>query len=171
MPAHGRFVGAGQTPFALYPDRKGERVGLNWRVPALNGRRVIRHVIFDTNYWKSFVHSRLKVAMGDAGCLSIFGKAGKTDQHCLFAHHLVSEYRVTTQGNGRTLEEWKIRLSVGDNHWFDCLVGCAVAASMEAVSLAVTPSTKPAVRKKYLPFAQARSYRERYDEWKQKLPG
>jgi hypothetical protein len=77
---------------------------------------------------------------------------------------------VTTQGQGRTLEEWKLRVNGGDNHWFDCLVGCAVAASMEAVSLAVTPSTKPAVRKKYPPFAQVRSYRERYEKWRQNLP-
>ena len=47
--------------------------GHNWRMPNVQGKRAIRHVVFDTNYWKSFVHARLAVAMGDRGCLSLFG--------------------------------------------------------------------------------------------------
>jgi hypothetical protein len=31
--------------------------------------------------------------------------------------------------------EWKPRPERGDNHWLDCLVGCAVAASMQGVVL------------------------------------
>lgn len=30
-------------------------------------------MLFDTNYWKSFVQARWKVALGDRGCLSLFG--------------------------------------------------------------------------------------------------
>jgi hypothetical protein len=39
----------------------------------VQGKRAIRHVNFDTNYWKSFVHTRLGVPMGEVGCLSLFG--------------------------------------------------------------------------------------------------
>jgi hypothetical protein len=39
-------------------------------------------------------------------------------------------YPVTTSGRGRTLEEWKQRPDHPDNHWFDCLVGCAAGASI-----------------------------------------
>jgi len=39
--------------------KPGERVGLNWRVPPLTGRREVRHVRYDTNFWKSFTHARL----------------------------------------------------------------------------------------------------------------
>ena len=35
-----------------------------------------------------------------------------------------------TQGLGRTVREWIFKPSKPDNHWFDCLIGCAVAASM-----------------------------------------
>ncbi|HNQ21772.1 MAG TPA: phage terminase large subunit family protein [Phycisphaerae bacterium] len=135
LPSHGRYVGASSIPFADYKHKRGDRVGLNWRIPVVTGRRSVRHVVFDTNYWKSFVHARLAVPMGDPGCLSLFTHAaagGKRnlDHHRLLAEHLTSEYRVKTAGRGRTVDEWKLRVDGLDNHWLDCLVGCAVAASM-----------------------------------------
>jgi hypothetical protein len=102
-------------------------------MPNVHGKRAVRHVLFDTNFWKTFVHARLAVPMGDRGCLSLFGD--KPDQHRLLAEHLTAEYRVKTEGRGRTVDEWKQRPERGDNHWLDCLVGCAVAASMQGVVL------------------------------------
>jgi hypothetical protein len=128
MPSHGRYVGASSIPFSDYKRKRGERLGLNWRVPVVTGKRAVRHVVFDTNYWKSFVHTRLAVPMGDPGSLSLFGH--NPDHHRLIAEHLTSEYRVKTEGRGRTVDEWKLRLDGLDNHWLDCLVGAAVAASM-----------------------------------------
>ena len=133
MPSHGRFVGASSLPFAEYKRKRGDRVGHNWRIPNVAGQRAVRHVVFDANYWKTFVHTRLAVAMGDRGCLSLFGDRPET--HRLFAEHLCAEYRVQTQGRGRTVDEWKIKPAQFDNHWFDCLVGCAVAASMDGITL------------------------------------
>jgi len=49
--------------------------------------------------------------------------------------HLTSEYSIRTQGRNRVVDVWKGRVNVIDNHWFDCLVGCAVAASMLCASL------------------------------------
>lgn len=133
IPSHGRFVGASSQPFSEYKRRPGDRIGHNWRVPNVHGKRTIRHVLFDTNYWKTFVHARLAVPMGDRGCLSLFGQS--PDQHRLLAEHLTAEYRVKTEGRGRTVDEWKLRPERSDNHWLDCLVGAAVAASMQGVSL------------------------------------
>ncbi len=48
-------------------------------------------------------------------------------RHRLFAEHLTAEYR------GRTVEEWKFPAHRPDNHWLDCVVGCAAAASMQGV--------------------------------------
>ena len=129
MPSHGRYVGASSVPFSDYKRRRGERVGLNWRIPTVSGKRAVRHVTFDTNFWKSFVHARLAVPHGDPGSLSLFGRDSRA--HEVFAAHLTSEYRVKTEGRGRVVDEWKLRLAGADNHWLDCLVGCAVAASME----------------------------------------
>lgn len=145
MPSHGRYVGASSIPFAEYKRKRGERIGLNWRVPVVTGKRAVRHVLFDTNYWKSFVHARLAVPMGDPGCLSLFGPPGKPDAHRLMADHLTAEYRVKTEGRGRVVDEWKLRVSGADNHWLDCLVGAAVAASMQGVVLFGTDA-KPVQR-------------------------
>src|SRR5690606_34505441 len=111
------------------------------RLPNVAGKRAVRHVVYDTNYWKSFVYARLAVAMGDRGCLSLFGDRAET--HRLFAEHLTAEYRVKTTGRGRRVDEWKQRPERGDNHWFDGLVGGAVAASMQgAVLAAARPITR-----------------------------
>jgi len=133
LPSHGRYVGAGSIPFSEYKRRPGERTGLNWRVPLVTGKRAVRHVVFDTNYWKSFVHARLAVPMGDPGSLALFGH--KPETHRLLADHLTAEYRVKTEGRGRTVDEWKLRVAGLDNHWLDCLVGSAVAASMQGAVL------------------------------------
>ncbi|MBI5864852.1 MAG: phage terminase large subunit family protein [Planctomycetes bacterium] len=147
LPSHGRYVGASSIPFSEYKRRRGDRVGLNWRVPTVNGKRAVRHVTFDTNFWKSFIHARFAVSMGDPGCLSLFGR--NAEHHRLLAEHLTSEYRVKTAGRGRTVDEWKLRVEALDNHWLDCLVGCAVAASMDGVVLFGTdskPVERPRVR-------------------------
>ncbi|MCL4741615.1 MAG: phage terminase large subunit family protein [Phycisphaerales bacterium] len=136
LPSHGRYVGAGSIPFSEYKRRPGERTGLNWRVPLVTGKRAVRHVVFDTNYWKSFVHARLAVPMGDPGSLALFGH--KPETHRLLADHLTAEYRVKTEGRGRTVDEWKLRVAGLDNHWLDCLVGSAVAASMQGAVLLST---------------------------------
>jgi hypothetical protein len=79
-----------------------------------------------------FTHPmELGPAMGDPGCLSIFGR--KAVRHRLFAEHLTAEYRVRTEGRGRTVEEWKLPAHRPDNHWLDCVVGCAAAASMQGI--------------------------------------
>jgi hypothetical protein len=126
-------VGASSIPFSEYKRKQGDRIGHNWRMPNVRGKRAVRYVLFDSNYWKSFVYARLAVAMGDKGCLSLFGR--DPDKHRLIAEHLTAEYRVKTSGRGRTVDEWKLRPEHNDNHWLDCLVGCAVAASMHGVIL------------------------------------
>jgi len=144
LPSHGRFVGASSIPFSEYKRKRGDRVGHNWRIPNVQGRRAVRHVVFDSNYWKSFVHARLAVPMGDKGCLSLFGR--DPEAHRLLAEHLTAEYRVKTEGRGRVVDEWKLRPEAVENHWLDCLVGCAVAASVQG---AVLPGTdaREAVRR------------------------
>ncbi|QDU76909.1 Phage terminase large subunit (GpA) [Bremerella volcania] len=152
IPSHGRFVGASSQPFSEYKRRPGDRVGHNWRMPNVAGKRAVRHVVYDTNFWKTFVHARLAVPMGDRGCLSLFGESA--DQHRLFAEHLSAEYRVKTEGRGRTVDEWKMRPERGDNHWFDCLVGCAVAASIQGAVLAGTGSAFGPAKRERVSFAE-----------------
>jgi len=89
LPSHGKYVGASSVPFSEYKRKRGDRVGLHWRIPNTVGKRQVRHALIDTNYWKTFVHARLAVAMGDPGCLSLYGRDEKT--HRLLADHLSAD--------------------------------------------------------------------------------
>jgi hypothetical protein len=132
-PSHGRFVGATSTPFSEYKRRPGERVGTHWRVPAASGRRAVRHVLVDVNWWKSFVARRLATAVGDRGAITLFGR--KPDVHAMLAEHLTAERAVLVSAKGRTASEWKLVQVGRDNHLLDCLVGSAAAASMLGAAL------------------------------------
>jgi hypothetical protein len=142
LPSHGRYVGAASKPMSEYRKQPGDRVGHNWMIPNVRGKRAVRHALFDANYWKSFIHARFAVAMGDKGCLSLYGRTPLI--HQMLAEHLTSEYRVKTEGRGRKVDEWKLRPEASDNHWLDCMVGSAVAASMLGATLpGIGDSGKP----------------------------
>jgi len=53
----------------------------------------------------------------------------------MFAEQVTAEYFIKTERRGRTVDEWKSRPEQPDNHWLDCLVGTAVAASMQGALL------------------------------------
>ncbi|GAB5517401.1 MAG: hypothetical protein Rhob2KO_51260 [Rhodopirellula baltica] len=53
----------------------------------------------------------------------------------MFAEQITAEYFIKTEGRGRTVDEWKARPEQPDNHWLDCLVGTAVAASIQGAVL------------------------------------
>jgi len=76
----------------------------------------------------------------------------------MLADHLTSEYRVPTTARGRTVDEWKLKPGKPDNHWLDCLVGCAVAASMQG-STAQGTSTAPRRGKGRLKLSELRRKR------------
>lgn len=135
-PSHGKYIGASSKPMSEYKRAVGDRVGFNWRMPNVRGKRAVRHVVYDTNFWKSFVASRLLTSQGDRGAMTLFGRSSA--DHLLFSEHLTAEYRVKTEGRGRRVDEWKMRPDAHDNHWWDCLVGNAVAASMCGCVLAGT---------------------------------
>ena len=125
VPTHGRYVGAtGGADFDKKPE-KGERSGPNWRTES---KERVRHVVFDTNAWKSLVAEKLKLPSGDPSAITVH--AGR---HDLLGDHLTSEYPIRSESKLRVADEWK--LTPGrDNHWWDCLIGSAVAASVAGVS-------------------------------------
>ena len=77
----------------------------------------------------------------------------------MLAEHLTSEYRVKTQGRGRTVDEWKLKPQHSDNHWLDCVVGCAVCASMLGSTLPET-LTKARVPKARIKLSEKSSSAE-----------
>jgi phage terminase large subunit GpA-like protein len=137
MPCHGRYVGASGRPMNEWKRDRGERAGQNWRVsPARKG---LRSVIFDANYWKTFVAARIFAQPGDSARLTLWGK--DPSRHRMLADHASSEHRVRVQGRGRTMDEWKLKPG-RDNHWWDGLVACAVAASVQGCALSAAAQAR-----------------------------
>jgi hypothetical protein len=123
LPSHGKGIGASSQPIGEKKGR-GDRIGLAWKIGQISEGQ--RSVLYDTNFYKTFVAARLRLAMGDPE--SIAFHAG---DHDLLFEHLTSEYPVRTEARGRVVDEWK--MAGRDNHWLDCLVGSAVAASIAGV--------------------------------------
>jgi len=155
MSSRGVGIGAANRPMHEYHQKRGDRFGLNWYIPgtptaasaATATANAVRTVRFDANYWKTFTHTRL-AALGDKGCLSLWGH--HPDDHRQFADHVAAEAPVRTFGQGRTVDEWRLRPGVTDNHYLDCLTGCAVAGSILGATLAgMTPTPPRRERKRY----------------------
>ena len=128
LASRGVGIGAAGRPMHEYRRTRGDRLGMNWYIPAPQRGGIGRHVRADVNAWKSFLGARLSMAVGDRGALTLWG----TDpgEHAMLAQHLCAEYAVRTFGNGRTVDEWRLRPGSVDNHWLDCLTMNAVAASL-----------------------------------------
>jgi hypothetical protein len=129
LPSHGKGIGASGGSLTEKKGR-GEKIGLNWvmRQTATNQR----YGVYDTNFWKTFSAARLRLAMGDPEAITLH--AG---EHDMLVEHLTSEYPVRTEARGRVVDEWKLD-NRRENHWWDCLVGSAVAASIAGVQPVAT---------------------------------
>ena len=128
MLAKGIGIRASRQPMSTWRRKPGEQHGHYWYVPNVARTAEFPHVAADVNYWKTFIHTALSTPAGDRGNLTLFGAPA---DHELFARHIAeSEDWTDVQALGRTVREWSLKPSRPDNHWLDCLVGCAVAASM-----------------------------------------
>jgi hypothetical protein len=133
MLSKGVGIRAGSKPISSYRRKPGWKIGHNWYIPSVAGTQEFPHISIDTNFWKSFVHDRFATKQGDPGCLTLYGEPS---MHELFSEHIAaSETWTLTHGQGRDVREWKVKPSRPDNHWFDCLVGCAAAASEQGIWL------------------------------------
>ena len=162
MPSHGKYYGAKGRAFGEFKKQRGEQVGLHWRLPNVRGRRQVRYVLIDTNYWKTFLAVRLKTAMGDPGALAFYGKRGQEHiPHAALFEQLTAERCVEVEANARKVDEWHMPDKNRDNHWWDCLVGAAVAASMHGITLSggVHQATQPQVKRKTVSLASVKRNR------------
>jgi hypothetical protein len=130
LPSKGYAVNAAARTVGEWARKPGERSGRDWRLSPASGPSG-RLLTFDPNAWKSFVLDRLKTPFAARGCLSLFG--ADSGAHTMFADHCTSEYFVASVTRGATRTTWAKRPDRIDNHWWDCLVGCAVAASEQGL--------------------------------------
>ena len=150
-PAHGRYVGSSSgADFDKKPE-KGERAGPNWRTET---RERVRHLVYDSNAWKCVVSEKIKLPQGDPSGISLY-----EGRHDLLEDHFTAEFPVRSVSKLRVAEEWK-QLPGRDNHWWDCIVGAAVAASFHGISGVGAAVQPPRKRREYSPEEVAKRREE-----------
>jgi hypothetical protein len=128
LPAAGVGLGPTKKAFSEYRPEPGTTVGLGWRLATQpSGDRVVS---IDTNFWKTHAAGGLLTPMGTPGAWELFGR--DPAEHALFADHCTAELPKTIvhKETGRERIVWEIKPGGPDNHYWDCLVGSAVAGSM-----------------------------------------
>lgn len=95
---------------------------------------------YDTNLWKSRVNALLRVDKNSSSGFTIFGGKvrGRRVDHRMFADQCVAEKPAWLEGNNdRRIEVWTCPPG-RDNHFFDCVIGCAVLAHTLGAKLPFT---------------------------------
>lgn len=127
-PAKGDGIKAGDTPLDEWRLHPGTITGPSWRINPTKPGQVVKHIHYDANYWKTFIHARFAMAPGDRGSLALYKHT--PTHHRLFAEHVAHAEKPTkTTGRGRELIEWKIKTNKPDNHFFDSLQYACLGAS------------------------------------------
>lgn len=144
---YGKGIKARHAPMAAWSKVAGERRGVRNIIRQSKGGG--RHLLTDVNYWKSFIHNRFCTASGDKGSLYLpKPKPRMKTEHKMLAEHLRAEVRKHVVTDERRCDEWEEKSNRPDNHLFDCVVHCAVLASIEGVKLPEHPTVKKRKRKR-----------------------
>ena len=130
MPMQGISVRATGQPLGTRSGSKAIKVGWNYEIRKSPQYGRLRYVLADVNQFKSFVHERFKTPFGGVGSLGLY--KDKPRSHQMWADHMRAETYTNVSANGRTIQEW-VNPPNGQNHYFDTLVGCHVAAVIEGV--------------------------------------
>jgi len=87
-----------------------------------------RRINADVNYWKTFVANGLLQPWGEPSSIALYRQT--VTHHRMIAEQLCAEQSENTlsETTGQRATEWS-NPGDPDNHFFDCLTGCAVAAS------------------------------------------
>lgn len=142
-PSKGVGRSATQVGVARWKLRPGERSGFHWRL-TLGERRRGRQVQFDPDAWKSFLFGALTAPRGGATGVSLFGKSAGV--HEMLCEHLAAEASEPATIRGDTFDKWQVRPERPDNHLLDCVVGCAVAASVAGLVIPAATNATPVVK-------------------------
>lgn len=124
-PCHGRGVTAKESPWETMRRKRGERVGYGFRMPPVTKTDAPRHVLIDTNTWKTQILPRFCLPLDSPGAWALF--KSPPVRHRMFGDHLSAERPTKTSGRGRTLFEFSL-VPGRENHWLDATLYAAVAA-------------------------------------------
>jgi len=137
MPSKGIARSTTARGITEWKPRPGERRGHFWRQTISETGRG-QMIQFDPDAWKSIIYERLTVPLGGPATVTLWGK--DANQHGMLSEHLSAEYSEPVTIRGQTFDKWQTMPDRGENHWFDCLVGAGVAASVSGLTWAANES-------------------------------
>lgn len=156
LPSKGAGRSATKTGVGEWKPRPGERSGWHWRLTLSETGRG-RMVQFDPDEWKTFVFERFTTAPGGRGRLTLFAKDGtepvRDADHEMIAAHCHAETATPAMYRGSTFDKWLIRPHKPDNHLFDVVTGCMVAASERGLVWLPGGAAPPAPKKPHRKFS------------------
>lgn len=156
-PSKGFARSTTQAGVARWKPRPGERSGHHWRLTVSEQKRG-RAVQFDPDAWKTFLHGALVVPIGGGTALTLYGKNAAA--HEMIAQHCAAESSQPVTLRGETFDKWQPLPDQPDNHLLDCLVGCAVAASVQGLQIPNTLGGEAAPVKRKMTYAELRAQRK-----------
>ena len=128
-PSKGVTAKPGRQPVHAWGDPKKDRQdGRHW----LERREQPPHVLFNANEFKSLALRRLQTVIGAPSCALLPGDDPNRLQ--LLAEHLTAEKPIRIVFDGTPGVIWEA-IPNRDNDWWDCFVGCHVAASLLGCAL------------------------------------
>ena len=131
LPAQGFYIKPTTNWTSYFASKKDGQTGFHWRIPPPEGG--VRYVLMDGDFWKEFLAKAFALPIGSPGAWTIC-ETPEDPALQLFADHLCVEIRKWQQLGD--CGKWHFTNPPGgDNHWWDCLVGCAVALSMLGVAV------------------------------------
>ena len=139
MPSKGFGLKENENDMAEWKVNPGDVQGWHWRAPAPKAG-VLRGVQIDTNHFKSHVHKELFVDPLRPGSFTLWGtrdsRGNVEANHNMLSHHLTAELpdRVFSDRRQKWRTKWKLKPNL-ENEGLDCIVGCAVGASMLGAEL------------------------------------
>jgi hypothetical protein len=125
-PYLGKGITAKATEFSDYKEEKGLKIGHYW-IERKPKKRSYKTVTADVNYWKSDLHDAISLDVGSRGGTTFWGDDPR--EHLMVSEHLTAEKAVLDEHGSKKRYIWQVAVVGQDNHLFDCLVGCRVAAS------------------------------------------
>ena len=137
-PSKGFAPKPNRKPVHLWGDQHRDRHnGAYWVEKRTEG---IHHVQYDTNIWKSHAARRLLTTIGAPSAVLLPGDDERANR--LLAEHFTAETPKAVSYDGATGVAWEL-IPGRDNDWWDCFVGCNVAASICGVGVTgERPATK-----------------------------
>lgn len=122
----GAGIKATSPPLKLRKPTEGI-FGFNW-IMQPSPERLLPLVHADVNYWKTQAHAGLCLPV-EHGEAFVFPSDDFSALQIL-ADHCVSETSVRCEAKGKVVDEWQLKGNSRDNHLWDNIVGCYVAANM-----------------------------------------